>query len=80
MNEPRKENCETCRFWVSAECTMLAMIGWGDARDGNCGFCHRYPPQTITKEEPPEYPLVDDDDWCGEWLPVGPDVRTAKDL
>ena len=41
---------------------------------GNCkfytrGWCHRFPPQFAQEPAKWYHPLVDYEDWCGEWKP-----------
>ena len=31
--------------------------------------CHRYPPSLISRGSALNYPIVDDNGWCGEWKP-----------
>lgn len=56
-NEIEKENqeCSNCKFYS------------GDRH----GICRRYPPKIIgfdsMDNQNSEFPVVDQDDWCGEW-------------
>ena len=63
-----EESCETCRFFRGRY--------WE-------GYCHRLPPRhfeasyigTPTPIGQGSWPVVHQDNWCGEYLPVAP--RTA---
>ncbi len=58
--------CATCRYWDKDP------TGGGDF-----GWCHRYPPQLLGKsknygEDFSLFPLVMDNEWCGEHHPLDP--------
>ena len=60
-----KDKCEDCKFWM--ECCDY----------GYKGYCRRFPPQIVpgVKNDPEKgddqylfsSPIVDDNDWCGEF-------------
>lgn len=65
MTEPRKERCETCRFWDKGEVLI-----------GRIAYCCRLPPVAVKWEvvdklngENPHgvWPVTYDVHWCGEW-------------
>ena len=60
--------CKSCRFWGSTHRKRL------DDPERTVGFCFRFPPtinfDAFDDHEAAYYtarPVVDDDDWCGEW-------------
>lgn len=59
MSEPRKERCETCRFW-----------DWFDT--GQIGMCKRFPPVPLRIRSKMHSAWVDTvaGDWCGEWRSI----------
>ena len=64
----RAERCETCRFLESIDGKIEP------------GYCKRYPPRTsdallLLNAMSDIQPVVWSNDWCGEWQPIGPDLR-----
>lgn len=53
--------CANCKWWVPA-CSD------GDSYSED-GACHRYPP-AVLDDEAGIFPMVDCDDWCGEFSVV----------
>ncbi len=53
-----KDKCDKCTFYLA------------EAEDYDYGVCRRYPPELVDEEEgfSSEYPPVQDDDWCGEFV------------
>lgn len=67
MTEPRKERCETCRWWLRHRGTKA-----GKKYISNKGDCRRYPPTVMQDEnEDSQFPISPLFDWCGEWQPIG---------
>jgi hypothetical protein len=68
------EQCATCRFWDNSENAKESC----DEVSHDLGLCKRYPPtihpqagtrigNTSFGVNYPVFPLLDDDDWCGEY-------------
>lgn len=63
-----KPECKDCRFWCEQE---------DPDADTSVGECRRYPPTIPWREasdqvcpyDPNEFPLIHEDDWCGEFKP-----------
>lgn len=74
MTDRQDMTCGTCAFYEPPK-----------PRGGTVGECHRYPPQMLARgiggsfdeghgsfrveEADSNWPLVADEDWCGEWRP-----------
>ena len=55
------QTCATCRHWQH------------DTPDQSIGNCHRHAPRPNTSGSGPfaaTWPIVDQDDGCGDWLPA----------
>lgn len=52
----KSQSCGNCHFHAAS---MYPKSGQN--------WCLRFPPQ-VTQLRPREWPVVKDDDWCGEWL------------
>lgn len=71
MTAPEKANgggpllCLTCRWWFDL--------------DGEQGECRRHPPTVVPifAEAMSSWPITHDDEWCGEWQPVGRPVLVS---
>lgn len=61
-----EQTCEGCRYWLGPVEHRTADNG---AVLGNSGRCRRYPPALVAHDNAIGYsfPVVRDDDWCGEW-------------
>lgn len=53
---PPKPACETCLFFQLC--------------DGRYGVCRRFPPSNVIGNSH-EFPIIRQDDWCGEYQPKG---------
>jgi len=62
VQEPTKERCGVCRFYLHN-------------KDSNpkdpTGLCRRFPPTVTSGSEDYVWPLISDLDWCGEFRPLG---------
>ena len=54
MKEIEYGNCKACLFF-------------GNNLEGRKGYCKRYPPQPVGEGNISKYPIVYQDDWCGEY-------------
>lgn len=56
------KECGSCKF------SDMMMITFND-EDMPHMFCRRYPPQVVAIHDTNSvaFPLVHEDDWCGEW-------------
>jgi len=67
------KQCQNCKFFERRK----------DLNE-SLGFCHRYPPNVLEEfaldEEPAagQFPLMIDDDWCGEWKLKEPEIPAIE--
>lgn len=73
------DSCATCEF------SLLSIVPFdsdGNERDVAVRYCHRYPPHSIVVagEVLRHDQQVDDDEWCGEFVPAAhePDEGAAR--
>lgn len=65
MSEPTCENCRFA-FWPVKDYHLNMMI------------CRRNPP-AVTECNYARFPVVDTDDWCGEWEPVSSKMEHTEE-
>ena len=71
----RDHRCENCRFWEDDEpnepATMEPIFPGSDLETlTKYGLCRRYPPDPCPPEGNHGWPVLNFDDWCGEWQSV----------
>lgn len=70
----RSALCSNCEFWDKAGLQkQLLRIGRLAPTENNyqhSGYCRRYPPTGNITTDIAYFPIIEDNEWCGEWKPV----------
>ena len=75
-NRSMKQRCKDCRWWMAET----------DKHFGETGYCKRHAPspRSILGDKVGDlpfwgaFPLMSNDDWCGEWEETPPWTRRAE--
>lgn len=59
LDLPVAKSCKTCKFYLMHEYENVA-------EDSDYGMCRRFPPTRVNSRDS-SFPIVIDDNWCGEW-------------
>lgn len=63
-----KESCSECRFYQQRMYWEQENAGRVKVVKGSYGWCHRYAPKpALSPVDNIYWPVVKDDDWCGEF-------------
>lgn len=66
------EKCENCKFYLTDDFEVD-----GITYERDFGLCRRFPPKRIDEES--GFPMVEQDDWCGEYKNTDPQPNKKSD-